>query len=306
MNKPGLALICVMFFSGGCASTPETGNDAIAAKVSDNSMDILFATEFPVASEDDALTRADQATQEGEIDKALFYLVRALQFRPDNVPLLLRIGEIQLLKQNSNFAKRAFLLAQHYDPDNSAALEGVGLIYVSEGRDEQAIHNLTRAVAIDASLWRSHNVLGVYADKAGDYAAAQRHYERALAVNPGAAHVLNNFGYSRYLAGDVDGAIRYLLEAANDRGFFKAWANLGKIYAEEGRYREAIRTYRLVMSEAAALNNAGFAAIENGDLTEAERYISEAIRLSPTYFPSAQDNLLLLQELQGGGKNDAT
>ncbi|MCH8059776.1 MAG: Flp pilus assembly protein TadD, partial [Proteobacteria bacterium] len=77
-----------------------------------------------------------------------------------------------------------------------------------------------------------------------------------------------------------------------------AWANLGKIYAEEGLYREAIRTYKLVMTEANALNSAGYAAIENGDLMQAKRYLTEAIRLSPTYFPSAEDNLSLLQELQ--------
>ena len=52
------------------------------------------------------------------------------------------------------------------------------------------------------------------------------------------------------------------------------------------------------MSEANALNNTGFSAIENGDLVQAEHYLTEAIRLSPTYFPSAEENLSLLQELQ--------
>ena len=73
---------------------------------------------------------------------------------------------------------------------------------------------------------------------------------------------------------------------------------LTRVYAEEGLYRDAIKTYKLVMSEANALNNTGFSAIENGDLVQAEHYLTEAIRLSPTYFPSAEENLSLLQELQ--------
>ena len=189
-------------------------------------------------------------------------------------------------------------MAQHHDPNHSRALEGLGLIYMAEGRDEEAISKFTSAVANDAHLWRAHNALGVYADKTGDYSAALQHYDLALSINPKAAQVLNNRGYSRYLAGDIEGATLDLYTAANDWGFLHAWANLGKIYAEEGLYKEAIRTYKRVMTEANALNNAGYAAIENGDLMQAKHYLTKAIRLSPTYFPSAEENLSLLQELQ--------
>jgi len=291
--------ICVLGMLSGCASAPDTNSDTVAHKgLNDDSLDVLFATEFPVESEEDALTRAKQALEEGETDKALFYLVRALQFRPDNVESLVRIAEIQMRRQDFTLAKRAFLMAQHHDPNHSRALEGLGLIYMDEGRDEEAISNLTSAVAIDAHLWRAHNALGVYADKAADYPTALQHYDLALSINPKAAQVLNNRGYSRYLAGDIEGATLDLYTAANDWGFLHAWANLGRIYAEEGLYRDAIKTYKLVMSEANALNNTGYSAIENGDLVLAERYLSEAIRLSPTYFPSAEENLSLLQEIR--------
>ena len=291
--------ICVLGLLSSCASTPDTGLDRIAqTELNDNSLDVLFATEFPVESEEDALTRAKQALEEGEIDKALFYFVRALQFRPDNVDVLMQIAEIQMRRQDFALAKRAFLITIQHDPNRSGALEGLGLIYMDEGKDEEAINNLTSAVANDEHLWRAHNALGVYADKAADYPTALHHYNLALSINPEAAHVRNNRGYSRYLAGDIEGAMLDLYTAANDWGFLYAWANLGKIYAEKGLYRDAIKTYKLVMSEANALNNTGYSAIENGDLVLAERYLDEAIRLSPTYFPSAEENLSLLQELQ--------
>jgi Tfp pilus assembly protein PilF len=261
-------------------------------------MDVLFATEFPVASEEDALFQVDLAVREGDTDQALFYLVRALQFRTDNVDVLLRIGDIQMKRHEVVFATRAYLTANYHDPENSKALEGLGLIYLVAGDDEEALVYLKKAVMNDESLWRAHNALGVYADKSGDYLAAQRHYNLALAANPDAAHVLNNRGYSKYLAGDVQGATQDFYAAANDQGFVQAWANLGRIYAEKGWYDDAIKTYKLVMNEASAFNNIGSVAIENGDLVQAEHYLTEAIRLSPTYFPSAEENLSHLQQLQ--------
>ncbi len=297
--KLWLIEISVLVLFSGCASTPDTNSDTVAHKgLNDDSLDVLFVTEFPVESEEDALTRAEQAIEEGEIDKALFYFVRALQFRPDNVDVLMRIAEIQARRQDFALAKRAFLITIQHDPNRSGALEGLGLIYMAEGSDAEAISNLTSAVANDEHLWRAHNALGVYADKAADYPTALQHYNLALSINPEAGHVRNNRGYSKYLAGDIEGATLDLYTAANDWGFLHAWANLGKIYAEEGMYRDAIKTYKLVMSEANALNNTGYSAIENGDLVLAERYLSKAIRLSPTYFPSAEENLSLLQELQ--------
>lgn len=299
-KKTWLVEICVLGLLSGCASAPDTNADPMIAHagLNDTSMDVLFATEFPLQSEEDALTRAAQAIQEGQTDKALFYFVRALQFHPDNVDLLLQIAEIQLQRQKFVFAQRAFLMATTHDPNRSRALEGLGLIDMAAGRDATAINYLTSAVANDDRLWRANNALGIYADKAGDYSTAIQHYNLALSINPNAAHVLNNRGYSRYLAGDLHGASLDFYEAANDRGFSRAWANLGKIYAENGWYRSAVKTYKLVMSEANALNNTAHAAIENGDLQQAEHYLTKAIRLSPTYFPSAEENLSLLRELQ--------
>ncbi len=298
-KKLWLIQISVLVLFSGCASTPDTNSDTVAHKgLNDDSLDVLFATEFPVESEEDALTRAKEAMEGGDTDKALFYFVRALQFRPDNVDVLMQIADIQMRRQDFALAKRAFLITIQHDPNRSGALEGLGLIYMDEGRDEKAISNLTSAVANDEHLWRAHNALGVYADRAADYPTALQHYDLALSINPEAGHVRNNRGYSKYLAGDIEGATLDLYTAANDWGFLHAWANLGKIYAEEGMYRDAIKTYKLVMSEANALNNAGYSAIENGDLVQAERYLNKAIRLSPTYFPSAEENLSLLQELQ--------
>ena len=298
-TKLGIMKFCLLGLLTGCASAPDSHSDKIAGtELHDQSLDVLFATEFPVESEADSLARADQAMQDGDVDKALFFYVRALQFDPKNVNLLAHIGEIQMQQYNYALAKRAFLMARNYDPSHARSHEALGLIYRAEGMHKQAVDELNSALAYDDQLWRAHNALGVYEDKAGDFAAAQRHYDTALSISPDAAHVLNNRGYSKFLAGDLDGAALDLYEAAENQSFPLAWANLGKIYAAQGRYDDAITTYKHVMSEAHALNNTGFAAIENGDFMQAKLYLNEAIRLSPTYFPAAEDNLSMLENTQ--------
>lgn len=296
---PGIIKFCLLGLLSGCATTAEVDTDKHAgAELNDDSLDVLFATEFPVESEADALARAAHALQERDVDKALFFYVRALQFQPENIDLLVHIGEIQMRRRNYAMARQAFLTAASYDPNHARSHEGLGLIYMAQGRHEEAVAEFNMAVANDDHLWRTHNALGVYADKAEDFAIAQSHYDSALSINPDAAHVLNNRGYSKFLAGDVPGAAIDLHDAAEDGDFPLAWANLAKLYATQGRYDDAITTYKNVMSEAHAFNNTGHAAIENGDFTQAKRYLHEAIRLSPTYFPDAAEDLALLENAQ--------
>ncbi len=295
----GISKICLLGILTGCAAGLEKPDADIyaAGSFNDKNLDVLFATEYPVRSEQEALAKGSSAMQEGDIDKALFFFVRALQFNPKNVDLLSRIGEIQMQRNKIVLAKRALLQARYYDPAHARTLEALGLIYMNEGKHERAVADLTMALENNPDLWRAHNALGVYADKKADYVVAQTHYNAALSINPQAAHILNNRGYSKFLAGDSHGAALDLYEAANERAFAQAWGNLGMIYAKQGWYQDAITTYRQIMSEANAYNNTGYAALANGDLVQAKRFLNKAIKLSPTYFPQAEQNLAKLKEL---------
>ena len=296
--KQGMIKFCLLGLLTGCASAPVAENDKYTgAQLNDDSTDVLFATEFAVESEADALERADQALQAGNVDKALFFYVKALKYTPENVELLAKIGYIQYQRSDYAKAKQAYLLAKDFDPTHSGSLEGLGLIYMAEGMNEQAVRELQAAIANDSQLWRAHNALGIYADKSNNYAAALGHYDTALAIKPDSAQVLNNRGYSRFLADDFAGATADLYEAANNRDFPGAWANLGMVYANHGWYDDAISTYQNVMSDAHAYNNTGKIALKNGDFRQATWYLNEAIRRSPTYFPEAQQNLTRLEYL---------
>jgi Flp pilus assembly protein TadD len=287
--------LCTAVLLTGCVTVPEQPAAETGEMLRHKNMDVMFATEFPVASIEEALEIAAQSLAAGEVDRALFFYVRALQFDPANVRLLTHIGDIHMRRGDNAMAKRAFLNAIKHDQEFAPALEALGMIYMDEGRNEEATAALRLAIKVDDERWRAHNALGIYADKEGDHPTALAHYTNALTINPDAAHVLSNIGYSRFLAGDIEGATTDLYSAAYDKGFERAWGNLAMVYASQGLYEDAVAAFREVMSDANAYNATGSIAMQNGDLQHAYSLLSEAVRKSSTYFPEAEDNLMRLK-----------
>jgi len=291
-------LLLLIGILSACASEPEVRFDETALRSDDQ--DVLFATEFPVASKEGALLRAAEARKEGELDKALFLYVKALEFDPSDADLLAEIGHLHRLQRNAQMAVRAYTLALAEKPDYATVLEARGLLYLTHDENARAAVDLNRAVKVNGGTWPVHNALGLLADRAGDHVAAQRHYSSALELNPNSADILNNRGYSRFMSGDYTEAGRDLYEAAHTWGHKQAWVNLGALYAHNGEYEMAIDALRNVLPGPEAFNIVAEKSIQNGDFDTAEYLLNEAIRLSPTYFPAAEENLTKLK-LQAAG-----
>ena len=109
-NKSHPPKICGLVVCGllaGCAGSPVVEDTEADDSLRSTAMDVMFSTKFPVASEEEALVKANKAFRAGEVDKALFFYVRALQFNPENVELLALIGDIHIQRNDLVRAKRA-------------------------------------------------------------------------------------------------------------------------------------------------------------------------------------------------------
>jgi tetratricopeptide (TPR) repeat protein len=288
-----LAAALLLSACAGTPTSPEPGFSEEALRDVDH--DLIFATEFPVASKAEAIARADAARSEGELDRALFFYVKALKFDSQDARLLAAIGFLHQFQGNAEYAVRAYTLALKEDPDFAEVLEARGLMLLSNHEDERARIDLTRAVSFNMSAWRSYNGLGLLADRQGNHSLAVTYYDNALAANPGEANILNNRGYSKILVEDFDGAYRDLREATEVHGHQQAWVNLGTLHARQGNYEQAVVALQEVLSHPEALNKVAEASILNGDNATAERLLKRAIKLSPRYFPAAENNLAQLQ-----------
>jgi Flp pilus assembly protein TadD len=111
-------------------------------------------------------------------------------------------GELRVISQ--------LMLAQ---PDDARVVGEYGKLLVQQGRSNDAVQFLNRAVELAPSDWTYYSALGVAYDQLTDPANAKLAYERALALKPGEAAILNNYGMSRMLAGDAAGARALMMQA---------------------------------------------------------------------------------------------
>lgn len=286
---------------GGCAQTPTkaAGGDNYSV-LSGGQSDLPYATEFPVGSAAEANAKGDAALSSGDIDRALFEYIRALQKEGDNADVLYKIGGIHAARNNTQLAELAFRKALAVDPRHAGALTGLGILLTKHRNYAEAERNLSAAVRQNPRLARAHNALGVLADIDRDYARAQRHYQDALSVAPTAAMLHNNLGYSRYLGGNYTGAIAEFERALElSPNYALAWRNLGLVYTKLARYDEALQAFEKVQDASKAYNDVGYLAMVAGRLDDAETFFDEAMRTSPEYYNLAGENAKRVQTLKG-------
>jgi len=283
-----------------------------------------------------AFASAVQAQERGDLDRALYYYIQALQFDPENVDLLIRIAHIHEQRGNKSIATRAYLEAVKIEavgnePTLILAYQGLGIIEMENRKYKQAQDYLQRALLLDQtrlseqgsknetgyyaldkkSPIQSYTVAGVIEDMHSNFDLARIYYNLALDIDPDSANILSNIGYSYYLTGNLKLAESYFRRAINsDPLFTRAWTNLGLLYVRKGQYNRAIKTFKQVMSEFDAYNDLGYFVMLDGRLDEAEYFFKKAIDMSPRYFAKAYANLeqvqvkkrelwLLGQEAQG-------
>lgn len=300
---PSGALLLAALLAG-CASLPASNAESAAGESDKRTASELYAgkppvvhaTQFPVASAAEGIQRGDDAWRAGKLDLAVYLYVQSLAFDAGAPEPFLKIASIHEQLGNRALAEKAFELALERQPDNAAACERLGRLYLQSERNEDARALFERAIALDAGRWRSHDGLGVLADRREDFGAAIGHYDRALALEPKAAPVMNNRGFSRFLAGDLARAEADLREAIRLGAGDGAWSNLGKVQASQTRYEVALESLLHAMDPAAAHNLIGETAMESGDYVAAQEHFTAAISASPRYYEAAHKNLALLKE----------
>jgi Flp pilus assembly protein TadD len=265
----------------------------------DNSANILNLLDPSVTTEAEAFAKGEAALAEGKTDNALFYYVKALQYNKKNIKALERIAVIHSRGKHPELARKVFQDILAIDNTNPIANESIGLYLLENGNIAQAKSHLTQAVKHSNRQWKSHNGLGVIADLEHNSAEAIAQYEAAAAIEPTNPMILNNVGYSYYLAGDEVKAKHFFNQALSfDNKYKRAIHNLALIEIKRGAYPTAIALFNRIMPTHEAFNNTGYICMLNGQYDVAEEYFQRAIDESPVYFPKAQENMNTLLTLK--------
>ncbi len=156
----------------------------------------------------------------------------------------------------------------------------MGVLYLNNGKNEQADQHLHRALALREKLTGPGAAravgstlldLGVLADERGEHEQARQYYERALQLwekelggdHPSVASIVNNLGILAWEHGDYKAAEGYYLRASKiEHDAFGAeppniglmLVNLGLLYHDWGREAEALDYYRRALAITEKLN----------------------------------------------------
>ncbi len=212
------AAFCVVL--AGCASKDK----------SDNKID-LIASLLQAAGTSQA--------QNDWVSAANYYratLVQQADNREAAIGLMQSLRMIGGLEEASVVADKAAAAR----PNDGPVLAEAGKAKLAAGKLTDAVDLLQRAVAADGKEWRTRSALGLAYDRLGDYDSADGSYKAALALAPDNASILNNYGMSRAMANDLDGARTLLARAVMlPNADVRVRQNLALVYALSGDMTKA-------------------------------------------------------------------
>ena len=142
------------------------------------------------------------------------------------------IRQAQLQRFSGDLAGATHTLSQLVlvAPDDARVLGEYGKTLAAQGRPNDALAFLRRAIELQPNDWMLYSALGVANDEKGDYPAAKLAYGQALNLRPGEPTVLSNLALSHMLSGDLPGAETMLTQASQSGGDYpKIASNLALV-----------------------------------------------------------------------------
>ncbi|MDO9269475.1 MAG: tetratricopeptide repeat protein [Methylobacter sp.] len=299
IKKPThLILLIILSQSLLTACNPGNIKEAERSGNEQETEEILQSTGLDVNSVEDAVLKAEKAARNGNMDLAQLYYIKAYDLEPNNVRVLQKMADLYTELKKYDLAEVTLNLILQQQPGDLKVTEQYGLLLIKLKKYPDAEKHLGQVVAKQQS-WPAYNGLGIIANLQGDYLKAESFFKKADAISPNSPELLNNIGFALYSADKLVEAASYYVKALQiNPGFKKAIYNYALLQARLSHYEQAHIAFAKVSSAAEANNNTGYIAMMNGDYSEANNYLQEAINVSPRFYKKANDNLKRLEILE--------
>jgi len=171
----------------------------------------------------------------------------------------------------------------------------LGLLLMDQGRHEDAMSHLQKALLLHPYQADAHNNLGLLLMDMGRTDDARAHLDQALALDPNQAAAHTNLGVLLVRTGRPDEAMAHYLRARElHPDHAEVYYDLGDLLADQGRTDEAMAHYQKALElqpdYADAHNNLGRLLADKGLTDEAIVHFRKALELNPRH-ANAHNNL---------------
>ena len=174
--------------------------------------------------------RASAEREQGDLAKAKATYDRALTFDPENTTALLGLGIIAGLEGRSADAESLYRRALAIAPDASTAHLNLGALLVGQGRLSEGIDEYRQTIALNPFFPQAHFNLGVALQKIGRDTEAADAYAEAIDLQPKFTAARLNLGILLYNKRKVDEAVQQFEAILKyDPGNRQAYAALQQI-----------------------------------------------------------------------------
>jgi len=197
----------------------------------------------------------------------------------------LRAGMANERTGNYPGAVRLYRRGLELEPDNVELLNALGFSLFQQGKSQEAVVELEKALAIDPKHWKAHNNMALASLDIGELELAEAHYRESLAIQPQPA-IYNDLGVVLERLGmPEDAAEAYRKSIELDPHSSAARINLGSSLARSGNYAAAEKQFRSAIDADPdnALAHRGLAQLleHEGRTEDARRETEVAERLAP-------------------------
>lgn len=119
------------------------------------------------------------------------------------------------------------------EPDNSEALNNVGILYGKQGKGDEALRQFKRALVVKPDQALAHTNIGRVFMEKNQVAEAVREFTEALRFDSANAVAHNNLGVALFQQADYEGAVRHFAQAVRlDTAYPDAGRNLALAQAK--------------------------------------------------------------------------
>lgn len=130
------------------------------------------------------LSQAKAAFEAADLSKAERLYSEAIELQPENLAALSGLGVVFYRQKNYPYAEDVLQKAIAVGPNDSVSRCTLGIVYYHQGKWDAAIRVLRESLTFDPNNATAYNYLGIAASKKGQSEQAVKDLQRAIALNP--------------------------------------------------------------------------------------------------------------------------